>query len=867
LFYAAIATIVACSTKKHTFTHRVYHNLTSHYNAYFNGNESLKEGIATIEKAHVDNYDKILPVFKYGTENDAKAIYPQMDRAIQKASVVIQRHSIFIKNVEYCNWIDDSYMLMGKADFYKRDYYPAIEIFEFVIKQYKDEPIRFEAMVWLARCYIELKRFSDAQNIFNILDETKNKSKIPEKLKKDINATIADFQIKISNSSGAIEPLAAAISETRKKKVRARYTFILAQLLEKAEDNEKSFQLYNRVLKMNPAYEMEFNTKINLARLTNVNSQHGEEVKKQLLKMTKDRKNKDYFDKIYFVLADISLKEKNIPQAIEYLKLSAKLSTTNTSQKALSFLKLAELTFQQMNYEESQMYYDSTVAFITKDYPGYENILFLKNTLTDLVQNIKTVQLEDSVQKLSRMTPKQIEDVINKIIQKIIDEEEAKRQADLLQQQNIAMNSNFSGNSNNPANMNTAPAANQWYFYNPSAISFGSNEFIKKWGNRKLEDNWRRANKESVMEFETDTSQAAKDTSSIKNAPVNLKDKNYYLKNIPFTAEQIKKSNEKLVEAFYALGVIYKEKLNDYNKSVESFTELLKRFPECKYELNSYYYLYRDYTELNEQPKVTYYKNLILTKFPNSDFAAIIKDPNYKRASEETNSKVAGFYKETYEAFTNGLYFKVIENQKTFDSLYKNSEYAPKFAYLKAISIGKTQDTASFKSALTYVIKNYANSEVAKLAQRVLDYCNGKTTAASGNTNTSANDSLLKKYIYEPQAIHIYAAIIPIMKADINVIKDSLANFNAKYFGLEKLQINNIYITDKEQIITVTNFKDKDRGMNYFKTVVLNENKIFGKLQDNQYKHFVISDKNYPVLYRDKSIDLYLLFFGEKYLK
>ncbi|MDD5572092.1 MAG: hypothetical protein PHD97_13155, partial [Bacteroidales bacterium] len=470
LFYLAIASVVACSTRKHTFTHRVYHNLTAHYNAYFNGNESMKEGIVTLEKAHIDNYEKILPVFRYGSENDAKAIYPQMDRAIQKASVVIQRHSIFIKNTEYCNWIDDCYMMMGKANFYKRDYYPAIEIFGYVVKQYKDNPIRFEAMNWLARCYIELKKFSDAQGIFNILDETKNKTKIPESLKKDINATIADFQIKVGNSSGAIDPLTAAISQTRKKKVRARYTFILAQLLEKAEDNERAFQFYGRVLKMNPSYEMEFNTKLNLARLVNVNSQHTAEVKKQLLKMTRDRKNKDYLDKIYFVLADISLKEKNIPQAIEYLKLSAESSTTNTSQKALSYLKLAELTFQQQDYEDSQMYYDSTIAFITKDYPGYENVLFRKNTLTDLVLNIKTVQHEDSVQKLSRMSPKQLEEVINKIIQKIIDEEEAKRQAELLQQQNLAMNNIYSGNPNNPVNMNTSPSGNQWYFYNPSAI-------------------------------------------------------------------------------------------------------------------------------------------------------------------------------------------------------------------------------------------------------------------------------------------------------------------------------------------------------------------------------------------------------------
>ena len=106
----------SCSTKKKTWFHRTYHNTTAKYNGYFNGKESLKIGLRKIQE-HKDDYTQILPIYPTGDLKGLKKTHSHMDKAIRKASIVIQKHSIKIKGKEYCKWIDDNYLLLGMAIF------------------------------------------------------------------------------------------------------------------------------------------------------------------------------------------------------------------------------------------------------------------------------------------------------------------------------------------------------------------------------------------------------------------------------------------------------------------------------------------------------------------------------------------------------------------------------------------------------------------------------------------------------------------------------------------------------------------------------------------------------------------------------
>ena len=817
LLAAGLMSITACSTKKNTFTRRSYHNLTAHYNAYFNGKESFKEGVATVEKAHADDYGKVLPVYRLGKDEDAKSVYPQMDRAIQKAGIVIQRHSIFLKGKEYIKWIDDSYLLMGKANFYKREYYTAIEIFQFITKQYKDSPLRFEAMVWMARCYMQLNKMSDAQNLFDLLGDNKNKSKIPDYVKREMYAAQAEFMIRNKNSFQAIEPLKLALKMSRQKGAKARYSYILGQLHENTEDSKKAVDYYERCLRHNPAYVMAFNCKINLARLMDAGENGLKDIRKKLLKMARDKKNKEYLDQIYYALAEIALKEKKERVAIGYLKRSAAASVSNPNQKAVSSLKLADWFFEELIYDTAQAYYDTAVNFLPKDYPNYEFIVKKKNTLTDLVKNRQTIILEDSLQRLSKMTPAQRELIVNGIIKKVIDEENAKKQQELLMQQNMM---------NNPTINVTSGGSSQWYFYNSQALGFGLTEFIKKWGNRKLEDNWRRINKETVFDFGDPGNPEESDTAvndSIKNAPkLTNKDKDFYLKNIPVTEEQLQKSTDRIRDAYYALGLIYRDQMNDYRSSCEALETLIKRFPECKYELSAYYYLYKNYQQLEEKAKEDYYKNLILTKYPDSDYANIIRNPNYSNKGSDFNEKVSKLYSETYYAFLSADYEKVKGNKKLSDSLYPGNDFAPQFAYLNTLVVGKTKPKDQFEKSLQQLIKRYQGHTVASMAQQLLDLM---SEGNLGKANVSPKDTAVvkPKYTYNSDAFHLFILIVPILNADIGKVKVALSDFNAKYFMNTPLQINNLYLNDKNQMVSVVKFENAAKATDYMKTLTLNK--------------------------------------------
>ena len=184
-----------CSTKKNTFTRRTYHNLTAHYNAYWNGNESFKEGVRSLDKNVKDNYTSVLPVYKYGTQQDAQSVIPNMDRAIEKSSKVIQRHSMYFKRKEYVRWIDDSYLLIGKAYLYKKEFPNAKRTFEFVTNRFSQEDSRYQAELWLARTYNQNKEFEKSVTILDNLNSSLKKDEAPASLEKEFVKVYANHYI------------------------------------------------------------------------------------------------------------------------------------------------------------------------------------------------------------------------------------------------------------------------------------------------------------------------------------------------------------------------------------------------------------------------------------------------------------------------------------------------------------------------------------------------------------------------------------------------------------------------------------------------------------------------------------------------
>ncbi|MGZ4053791.1 MAG: type IX secretion system periplasmic lipoprotein PorW/SprE, partial [Bacteroidia bacterium] len=659
--------ISACSTTKNTLIHRGWHNMTARFNGYYYSNENMKETVKKIEKVNKDDFSKVLPLFIYTDNTTAKNYNSDFDKTIKKSSIVIQRHTITNKKTKKeipnaCKWIDENYMLIGKAHFYKRDLFSALEAFEYVAKIYPNPEAKYSGMLWMIRTNNEIGSYSLSETTIDDIRTAKDFPK-DRAFQQEFAAVRADFYVRRADYSPSIKFLTKAIALTRKKSVKARYTYILAQVYEKIGDNKKASQYFGMVPRLHPSYDMAFSAQINEARLYDISSGDSKVIKKKLMHMLKDDKNLEFKDQIYYALAEIAHKEKDDAQALVYLNNSIRESLSNNTQKALSYLKRADIYFDRIDYKPAQANYDSTMSFLPKDYPDYEVINEKKKSLTALVTNLNTITLEDSVQVLARMTEKERNAAIDKIIARL-EEEEKQKEIETLNTLNAPQNT-----TPTPTN-STSGSSTAWYFYDPAKISLGAGDFTKKWGARKLEDNWRRSEKDAVFAAasEENSNTPSDSATTIKAAPKalagskNKKDRNYYLKNIPLTPDAIDKSNIKIVDAYYNVGSIYKEQLFNNSKSVDAFEEMLKRFPENKYKLSVYYQLYRTYLAMDNQSKSDYYKNILLNDYPDTEYATIIKNPDAAKDMMASKNEVENFYAETYELYSEGKYPEAFEH-------------------------------------------------------------------------------------------------------------------------------------------------------------------------------------------------------------
>jgi TolA-binding protein len=833
--------------------------------------DNLRQGVKEYQASVKDNFALVLPVYNYGDKAASGKISQYADVALKKASKTIQKHSMVFNRKENVNWIDDAYLLMGEAYFYKQDYGMARRTFEFIIKTYNENPIKYDAMLWLANSNIQLGDYNRAEPMLDMLQNKINTGDAPEKFETGLNLSYAQFYILQKNYDAAVPYLNEALQLKPDSKMKTRIMFILGQIAQKNGDCDRASAYYKSVLKRNPSFDLEFNSQINLAQCYSAQSGDKEYITKKLNRMLKEDKNKEVLDQIYYALAQISLKDADTAGVITNLTRSVSASKGNDYQKAISSLQLADIYFGYKNYKLSQAYYDSTMQFLPKDYANYKEIEKKTNTLTDLVTNLETIQLQDSLQKLASMTEAQQLKVIDGIISKILAEEIKKQQEEM--QRRESQNANLFG-QDQPAIPSVGDKSGKWYFYNPTAMSNGFTNFTRKFGRRKLEDLWFLSDK-TVTSFEhpegEDTTALAGDT-TLKKKALGKKDdpksRDYYLKDIPDTPERIAASNVLILDAYYKTGFIYADGLGDYANGIKSFETLLERFPGSKYEVPTDYELFILYSNLQNDPKSDMYRNLILTRYPESDYAKLLVNPSYFSDLQSKASEASKLYEETYTAFTNQQYYMVLNNADIARASYKNdSVLMPKFDYLRALALGKIEVVDSLVIALQNIIKTYPKSDVKPLAENVLSYLNTKQgPQGQGSTpgQGTPEEPELKLYTYFPNSIHFYVLIVDGSKEDVNALKVKISDFNNKTFSTEELQVNSLLLDNNQELITVSNFDGADQATNYYRLIKTSKY-IFTKLDnDGDYADFVISVENYPIFYRNKNISQYEKFF-EKY--
>ncbi len=872
VLFATALLVGSCSQTKNTAALRGWHNMNARYNGYFNSKEGLKESVKKVEKANKDDFTKMIPLFVYPDNESAKNFFNDFDNTIKKSSVVIQRHVIMnpkskqeIPNA--CRWIDENYMLIGQSHLYKRDLFSALEAFEYVSKIYPQPKAKYAGKLWMIRADNEIGSYSLSEEL---IDEIRSAKDFPKERSYDRAFALvsADLYIKRADYPQAIRHLTRAIGMTRKKITKARYIYILAQLYEKTGDTQKASQFYSMVPKLHPSYDMAFSAQINRARFYDVGEGGSKRIKKQLMRMLRDDKNVDYRDQIYYALAEVSYKEKDT-MTMQYLTSSIKESTTNTIQKALSYLKRGDIYFDRPDYKQAQANYDSAVTILPKDYPNYKAIETKKNSLTDLITNLNVIAHEDSLQLLARMSEPERNRAIDQMMKQAEEDEKKAELASKLQKEQVLSATPVTGS---PVKA-TPVTSSSWYFYNATNLSFGIADFNKKWGKRKLEDNWRRSEKDLILAG-NDEENASSDSAKIKKDPTTdalasgtVKDRSYYIKNIPSSNEALVASTVKIVDAYYNAGGIYKEQLMNNQKSVETFEELMKRYPDNKYRLSSYYQLYRTYLVMNNQNRSDYYKNLILTNYPESEYAKIIKNPDYAKDINASKSLVERSYAETYQLYTDGKYNQVLDSCIKAEAQYSKSYLMPQFSFLKALSIGRTQDINAFEAALTSVVIKYPKSPLKARAEEILEQI--KKQKAPNATDTAPKDTSslgIKKpsFIFNESGEYYWVLIAENGKGNIDNFKIKLSEINKTSFSIKDINISSVFLDASHQLISVKPFNGKAEAMKYY-DFMKSKKEAYSDLTEGAYQSFIISAENFVIFYKDKNVTEYQQFFTQNF--
>ncbi len=864
-----------CSVQKNTGLSRTYHNLTAKFNVLFNGNESFKKGLAKIDEGFKDDFAEILPVFTFFQKDAVALASGDMDRTIKKCGKLISTHSItakpkvknskkltpgereFFNKKEYNAFVDDAYLLMGKAHFLKHEYTEAGEIFRLILNDFKNQPVIPETQVWLARLLIETDQNKDAYEILNLL---LNDPGFPNKLLPDLYQTAVHYYMKQKDYIQAIAYLEKAQPLERHKKVRTRYYYILAQLSEKKGDLKEATDFYSLVIKMNPVYDMAFNARINRALAFQQGFGNVEDIEGELEKMLRDDKNLEYKDQIYFAMGNLAAKAGNNAKTIENYKKSVSANVGNDQQRTRSYLTLANLYYSLPDYPNAQAYYDSALTQIQPDYPGYDALNTKSKSLTRLVKELNTFQLEDSVLKLAKLPEQELYARIDAMIEEERKKEELERQ----RQQEEQLDRQF-GNEvsvQNFTRQQNTTEGNRWYFYNDAAKSMGYREFKLTWGNRKLEDHWQRSVK-STSTFAAGAGEDSVQTEEEATRPANTFSKttrDYYLVNVPRTDSAVAASLKSMESAEYNMGLIYKTDLKDYIKASAAFKDLIERFPASQYLLSSYFNLYGMARDQNNQAMTEHYKNIIAERFPESMYARVLTNPEFIRELEEQDKNVREYYSETYDLYKSGNYADVVARSDHALQNFKDNPLLPRFGYIRLLASGKITDQKTFRENLQAWITKYPRTDMADDAQNLINYMDKEhpEIKAALDKVTSA-----KLFQINPDTVHLFFYLVD-KKTNVNQLIFNLINFNLDNFDKLNLLAEIVDLNPRQNLVVVKPFRNKETAMKYLNTI-RSSDAVLKDIPDLSPTPYTISVENYDLLKTNKSADLYIPFFIENY--
>ena len=814
-FFLAIL-IAGCSRKKDKFLNKNFHSVTTKYNFLFNGNNLYAEGLSDLENDVRENFWTLLPLEKFKFyQIDDEERETNFTRAEEKATLAIQKHSMNVDGKERNPIMDQAYFLLGKARYYDNRFIPALEAFNYILYKYPTSEYINKVKIWKEKINIRLDQNKYAiDNLKELLEE----ENLLIEERSSANSYLAQAFINIEQIDSAAYFLKKSNQQFKNIKNNPRNTFLLAQLYQELKVMDTASKLYSDIIDLHRKIPRKFYiySYINKSSI----SDSIENSIMELNELAINFENNNFLDIIYHQIAMLNLKKNDSIKslrdslAVHYFNKSLRSAPDDEILIAKNYNELAELNFRNKEYLQAGLYYDSTLNELNSRSREFRKIKKKRDNLDDLIfYETLTIEL-DSIFNLVNMTDEKRKEFFSNYINNL---KEKKEKSD-------KQNNNFG--SSNSIISNTDSESALFYFYNSTAVAFGKNDFKSRWGERRLEDNWRWSiSKASIEDKDPQNKEIAIDQDSIFSV-------DYYIGLIPKDKITIDSLNQKRNDAYFRLGSIYKDQFEEFQISNAKLFKLLQSNPVENLIPTSKYFIYKNFLSLNNFTKAEEFKEDIILNYRDSKYAEILLDPNAASKEMQNSNEI---YENLYTDFNNQKYIDVIEKCDTYIIDFQGEPIVTKFEFLKALAIARVYGFKEYEKALTFIKLNYSSTIEGKEAERILDDV----------LPTVKNDRFLKNDLSDNYKI-VYR-FDTVSNSDIDSQITSLKKYIDKVDYLD-LTVSEDFYNNIVTFVVVHGLKSYDGSLGLAERL---ENSI-----DIQAKSFfVISTDNYKTIQIHKNLD------------
>lgn len=892
--------MVSCSTQKNTAQSRWWHSFNARYNTYFNGSQAFIEGNLEKEKGNKDNYTELIPLYTVGNKQSRDIGKGQFDRTIEKCEKAIHQHSIKAKpewnsskrktakdrewlgRREYNPFLWKAWLLLGKAQFQKGAFDEAAATFSYMSRLYHTQPLMNGlARAWLAKCYTELGWKYDAEDVIRNM----SRDSMDFRAVKDWDYTYANYYIRLGDYQKAIPYLRKVIKHERRSIQRAREWFLMGQIQNLVGNREEAYRAFGKVIGCHPPYELEFNARI--AQTEVAASSDTRQMISKLRRMAASDNNAEYLDQVYYAIGNIHMTRRDTTEAIRAYEKGNRLSTRNGIEKGVLLLTLGNIYWEKEQFADAQRCYGEAIGLLDKERPDYEALSNRSKILDELVPYTNTIHLQDSLLALATMPEAERNKAIDRVIDALKKKEKEERDAQLEQEAAAAANASQAARADdNRAVTPTMPSAGngQWYFYNPTAVSQGKATFQRQWGKRENIDNWQRIN-QTVISLKGDTPEDQQDqedpeTAMDQERPLSPTDsiaadpheRDYYLAQIPFTAEQQAECHTLLQEALFRAGIILKDKMDHLRLSEQYLRRLTSDYPGYEHADEAWYHLYLLYLRQGNHLQANNCISRLKAEHPESEWTILLTDPYYAENAKFGEHIEDSLYAATYEAFKQDRTDMVKANASLSAKRFPQGANRAKFLFIDGMSRLNDGDGDGCLELLREVVERYPDSEVSPLAGMIIkgvqdgrrlhggkfdigdvwtmrDITLTHDSTIVDTLSTERNQQYLFLLVYEPDSVNENQLLF-------EMARYNFTNFLVRNFEIQIDEDNGLHR------MIISGFLSFDEAMQYARQLYGN-NQMKEKLAS--CRSLIISEANLQLIGRQFSYDEYQQFYEQEF--